>query len=527
MAKPPSKFKRWAIRILIVLLIVGVPLGVFAWYKFFRALPQPEWITSNPEMNFLYGSIDSENDAGMPYWLVVVLPRVFGQYLPGPGGYASLGLPWEEGKELPTGFSKKTIGFERVAFNCALCHSTRYRTKLEETPVIVAGGGSHTADIQGLLDFFSKAANDPRFNADEILTEIDLAYPLSWIDRQIYRYLLIPITRKRLIEQGQEFEWTAERPRWGPGRNAPMNLTKFNFLQMDRDDSIDHTDFPSLWNLQVRSQEGRTWPPDDFALEADFSRITVEPSRLMLMNIAGDTTSFRSVLIDSALGLRARNSAFFHRRMADLEQWLRELPPPKYPLPVDATLASAGATLFEQHCGECHTNGRDNRLGTVIPNEEIKTDPLRTDAWLREAANSANRKVQEMGVARTPMSKPDRPGYIAMQLDGLWLRGPYLHNGSVPTVRALLDAPDQRPKSFYRGFDVLDPVGLGFVSQRCCEGAVTLSCVDPAAAQCIPENERAWAYDVSERGNGNGGHDYGTALSPQEKNALVEYMKTL
>jgi hypothetical protein len=132
-----------------------------------------------------------------------------------------------------------------------------------------------------------------------------------------------------------------------------------------------------------------------------------------------------------------------------------------------------------------------------------------------------------MGVERTPMSKPDRPGYIAMQLDGLWLRGPYLHNGSVPTVRALLDAPEQRPKQFYRGFDVLDPVGLGFVSQRCCEGTVTSSCIDPAAAQCIPESERAWRYDVSERGNGNGGHDYGTALSPQEKDALVEYMKTL
>jgi hypothetical protein len=32
---------------------------------------------------------------------------------------------------------------------------------------------------------------------------------------------------------------------------------------------------------------------------------------------------------------------------------------------------------------------------------------------------------------------------------------------------------------------------------------------------------------VNERGNGNGGHDYGTALSPEEKNALEEYMKTL
>jgi hypothetical protein len=35
-----------------------------------------------------------------------------------------------------------------------------------------------------------------------------------------------------------------------------------------------------------------------------------------------------------------------------------------------------------------------------------------------------------------------------------------------------------------------------------------------------------WKYYVSERGNGNGGHEYGTALSPEEKAALIEYLKT-
>ena len=29
-------------------------------------------------------------------------------------------------------------------------------------------------------------------------------------------------------------------------------------------------------------------------------------------------------------------------------------------------------------------------------------------------------------------------GYANMPLDGVWLRAPYLHNGSVPTLRALL-----------------------------------------------------------------------------------------
>ena len=530
MKKVNGKWKRRLLKIVVVLVIVSIPLAFYGWYKFFRQVDQPAWITDDPTMNFLYGSIGAESQAGMPYWIVVVLPRIFGEeYLPGPGGYASLGLPWEEGKEFPAGFSKKTVGFERIGFNCALCHSTQYRIEENQTPTIVAAGGSHTADIQGLLEFFSKSAKDARFNADTILAEIDLAYSLSWVDRLIYRYLLIPIVKKRLIEQGEDFAWTGSRSRWGPGRDAPMNLTKFNFLEMDPDDSIDHTDFPSIWHLDVRVQEGRVWPEDDYSIEADFSKLEISPSRLMLMNLAGDTTSFRSVLIDSALGLQAENSAFFRRRMQDLEQWLRELPPPQYPLPVEKDLAAEGEQLFEQHCAECHATGRDNRMGTMIPIEEIDTDPERTHAWTREAAIAANEIVAGFGVQRTPMSKPDQPGYIALQLDGIWLRAPYLHNGSVPTIRALLEPPRCRPVTFYRGYDVLDADNVGFVSTWCgvADEPAPSGCGFKAVqAGCMPK-DKGWKLDTSVRGNSNRGHDYGTGLSDGDKQSLVEYLKTL
>ena len=46
-------------------------------------------------------------------------------------------------------------------------------------------------------------------------------------------------------------------------------------------------------------------------------------------------------------------------------------------------------------------------------------------------------------------------GYANMPLDGLWLRAPYLHNGSVPDLRALL-FPEERPAAFYRAYDVYD-----------------------------------------------------------------------
>ena len=87
-------------------------------------------------------------------------------------------------------------------------------------------------------------------------------------------------------------------------------------------------------------------------------------------------------------------------------------------------------------------------------------------------------------------------------------RAPYLHNGSVPTLRDLLDPPDERPDVFYRGYDVYDFDDLGFVSSG-------------------PDAERRGVrYDTRERGNDNGGHLYGTNLTDTEKQDLLEYLKT-
>jgi hypothetical protein len=487
--------------------------------------PQPAEIIGDPRENFLYGSIGGENEAGLPYWILMVLPRIFPEYLPGPGGYASLGLPWEEGKEFPAGFSKKTVFFPRVGFNCALCHSTQYRTRPDETPVVVAAGGSNTADIQGLLEFFSKAANDPRFNADNILKEIDGSYPLRFRDRLLYRFVLIPITKKRLAEQGRDFAWTATRPRWGPGRDAPMNLTKFNFLEMPWDESIDHTDFPAIWHLAAREQQGR-----------GFEEGKPVAAHTMLMNLDGATTSFRSVLIDSGLGLGGRNTPYFNARIPQLLDWLRELRPPAYPLPINTEMATRGASVYETHCSDCHTSGKDNRMGTVIPIEEVGTDAERLNTWRKTgAAKLANEKVASMGFKRSPMMESD--GYIAVQLDGIWLRGPYLHNGSVPTLRDLLAPASERPRTFCRGYDVLDRENLGFIS----DGRIDPRC-DEAHSPATPSpwdkpgapgrsdewpQPRIWKYYVSERGNGNAGHEYGTRLSAQEKDDLIEYLKTL
>ena len=164
-------------------------------------MPQPGWITADERSNFLYGSVGAERDAGIPYWIWLALPRMFPEYMPGNGGYVSLGFSWEEGKEMPAGFSKKTVGYVRVAGNCALCHAASFRTGPDEGPEVLPTVPGRATDVQGLLTFFQQCAQDPRFNATEIMAEINSATKLPFIDSLLYRYVLIPRTRRKLLSQ--------------------------------------------------------------------------------------------------------------------------------------------------------------------------------------------------------------------------------------------------------------------------------------------------------------------------------------
>jgi hypothetical protein len=188
-------------RILIVaVLVLGAVVGIATWYTMFREAPQPRWITADRRDNFLYGSAGAE-DAGIPYWIWLALPRIFPEYMPGPGGYASLGLSWEESREMPVGFEKKTVGYVRVAGNCAICHAYSRSNGPDAAPTVFAAATGHTAEIQKLLEFYKQCAQDPRFNADNILGEVSMATKLSVLDAAIYRYILIPRTRERFLKQ--------------------------------------------------------------------------------------------------------------------------------------------------------------------------------------------------------------------------------------------------------------------------------------------------------------------------------------
>lgn len=448
-----------------------------AWYYFFREVPTHY---ASAEDNFKYGSLGNEQTDGIPYWIWLVLPRMFPEKLPGLGGYASLGLVWEEGKEVPSGFSKKTIGFDRIAINCAFCHTATYRTNHGEKPTIVPAGPSHQFDPQSYVRFLYACASDPRFNAENIMREIGNVYNLSLVEKILYRYVLIPQTKEALLKQKAQFAWMDGKPNWGHGRIDPFNPIKYGILKQPVDATIGNSDMVPLWNQKIRPGMSLHWD--------------------------GLNTSEDEVFLSSAIGDGATYKNIERENLKRMQDWLMELPPPKYPYPINQESASRGNQIYAQQCASCHAVGGEN-TGKVIPVETLGTDRHRLDMWTEAAANAYNNYQESYNWGFKHFRKTN--GYASVPLDGLWLRGPFLHNGSVPTLADLFEPPDRRPKLFWRGYDVYDQERVGFISSG--KEAETFG----------------FRFDTSVPGNSNQGHLWGTELSPDEKKSLIEFLKTL
>ena len=134
----------------------------------------------------------------------------------------------------------------------------------------------------------------------------------------------------------------------------------------------------------------------------------------------------------------------------------------------------------------------------------LGTDPGRLNSYTEEfrAAISSRELFKGTPYQFRYFSKTD--GYANLPLDGLWLRAPYLHNGSVPTLADLLEPRRERPKAFLRGARRARPRKRRLRQPR------------PATRRARHRQDTI-CFDTRLPGNGNGGHDYGTGLTDAEK----------
>jgi hypothetical protein len=233
---------------------------------------------------------------------------------------------------------------------------------------------------------------------------------------------------------------------------------------------------------------------------------------------------------------------------------------------IDRGAAGKGEKLYNELCLHCHqppmlsdegrkpehwTNNTDSEgrqffKVTMIPLAEIGTDP-------KEAQNFYNRTADSGPLGKGIISARDGLKYITQKLidqaytelklspeqqkewngyrenellaplaykarphDGIWATPPYLHNGSVPNLFALLSPVSERPKVFYLGNKQYDAVKLGLDT-------------DPLKG--------ASEFRTDLPGNSNAGHEFndgpkgngviGRKLSAEERMQIIEYLKTL
>ncbi|WP_223544243.1 di-heme-cytochrome C peroxidase [Pseudomonas sp. A-B-19] len=260
-----------------------------------------------------------------------------------------------------------------------------------------------------------------------------------------------------------------------------------------------------------------------------------------------------------------------------IEETLRRLKPPAWPEDllgaVDKPLAAKGRALFVENCAGCHVphttqgDGRYVQHLKMIPVKYIGTDPgaanniadhrfdLTALQWKQaelekldvEPKPDEPMDLSKMSVATglayvtafvrdraykdaniTPAERPDMDGfglpigvrelrsYKARPLAGVWATAPFLHNGSVPSIYQLLSPQDERATTFYKGSFEYDPQHLGYRTEAF---------------------DNAFVFDTKITGNHNSGHEFrtgklgngviGRGLQPQERWALLEYLKVL
>ena len=488
---------RWALGAL-----VGLVLFTFLGLALTLTADEPRRFTDIEE-HYKYGSIGSEPGVSLlrpvggvlpPYWVFRALPTICRDRLP--GGYAEFGFITEPDRELPVGVSRRhRIGIDHVGLNCAVCHSGTVRETPASAPRLVLGMPAHQLDLQGFVQFVLDCTLDSRVTAEAVRASFPRNGGPGTFERLLLRTGLMDRLKLQTLELKNRIDpILRERvPRWGRGRVDTFNPYKaiqFNWKldELPPSELLGASDFPSLWNQAPREGMDLHWD--------------------------GDNDSVDERNLSAGLGAGITPVTVDHAGLKRVRDWIWKLPPPAYPYAVDASVAARGETLYRQHCVDCHADHRfrtgvisGTRVGRVEDIDRIKTDRHRLDSFTETFALNQYTLFPDSRYRFTRFRKTH--GYANQPLDGIWARAPYLHNGSVPTLRDLLNAPAERPAAFFRGYDVFDQVRVGFVS-------------DVAEAG----GRRFSRYDTSIPGNGNMGHEYGISLASADKDAIVEYLKT-
>ncbi len=351
----------------------------------------------------------------------------------------------------------------------------------------------------------------------------------------------------------------------GPGRTEPFVTLDHEVLRLPAKDNKGFSKIPAVF------LEGtRKWAQFDGSVADPHTR-----SGLAAMTAGGSVDNLGGLGVGHHIIAAAdyTTGALVGPSWADLFG----KPPggPPAPDPADAEEAKLdetqrrGRKVYAQHCAECHgrpdPSGKQKWLAdgkysgmivpTIDPFDPANSPPIvdwvkfpSREAWQKQATDPERVVFRDGRVmpfdlftyfARAYPTKTDGEyypldhplalkreeirnsgGYVNAPLDSLFLRAPFLHNGSVPTLAQLINL-DERPATFLRGKNTYDPARAGIVAPA-----------PPKDFKPTAKDDLFWNFDTSERGNRNMGHNYPWTFDDKAKDKaaledLLAYLKTL
>jgi mono/diheme cytochrome c family protein len=449
----------------------------------------------------------------------------------------------------PIGFAvdrDASTGIAMAGFTCAACHTAQIEYRGAAFRI---DGGQSNADVnefreamaQALIATSKDAVRRSRFEKQAVA----LGFPGSRVAAAFKA-----LAENALHGDRMSPEYVIPTTPTGPGRLDALNAigsTVFGLnlgVPGNAKQGNAPVDFPYLWDIWHFD-----WVQYNASIRQPMDRNVGEA-----LGVGIQTNFIGANGAANPEPLRWKSSV----RIASLywmENALAKLRPPVWPQAfgsIDRAQAARGRVLFAANCSACH--GIQVIAGTtpaewhlpVVPLAKIGTDPNQATDYARNTFDATKlglgktvhaaqglsyvvTRVKEQayrdagipksewakydGFGRTGNSFPAPCGYKARPLIGVWATGPFLHNGSVPTIYDLLS--ERRPVRFWFGSRELDPAKLGFVQES---------------------RQGNMLFDASVPGNNNSGHWFtndlarrgriGRALTDSEKYAIIEYLKS-
>lgn len=426
---------------------------------------------------------------------------------------------------LSLGFVERSLPPLRIGvvnIGCAACHAgPAYGPDGSPDPTTAVLGRPNTSlDLQAFSEGVYVALKAGLANEASLFQAIARLFPrMTLREKLTLEWIVLPRARERLAQLTRGLDKPLSFDNGAPGLTNGVGALKAR-LGVTRADHFDaSTGFVSVPDLADRAFRSAFLADGAYAPRnaERFHAITRSQAETRDNRPIAAIASFFMV---PSMGLAPHRTESAIPELATVLEYLSATRPPRFPGPIDEAAAAAGRDVYARACASCHgtydASISDPRL-LSFPNwaGDVGTDRSRVDVFdpaLKDAVDQTGHGQRFIAAAVT--------GKIAAPLlTGLWSSAPYLTNGSIPTLRHLLD-PKTRPKKFHLGGHRLSMRHIGI------DGVIEED------TWATPPGYRPYArpvmIDTSAPGFSNRGHEKEVeALTAREREELLEYLKLL